>query len=47
MGLWLGITIIALFDLAETLVDIIVYPMMKWRNKKTKIASCAEDKRNV
>ncbi len=40
MGMWLGISLVSLFDFVEMLFDVLAYPFMKWRKnqrRRTKI----------
>ncbi|KAG8173609.1 hypothetical protein JTE90_006020 [Oedothorax gibbosus] len=38
MGMWLGISLVALFDLAETLANLLViYPLSRSSSRKTRV----------
>lgn len=36
MGMWLGISLVSLFDFVEMISDVLAYPVMKWKRSKRK-----------
>lgn len=36
MGMWLGISLVSLFDFVEMIFDVLAYPAIKWKKKRKK-----------